>query len=82
MPGIARQTLKVYNKHAPDVLAHIVNFYFQYRVRQFVKIIMADLKKANQKKKMARLVAITFAEKSYKIIKFVYKIKNRRLKVE
>ena len=47
-----------YNKHAADVLAHVVNFYLQYRMRQFVKTMMADLKKENQeKKKMAKLVA-------------------------
>ena len=36
-----------YNKHVADVLAHVVNFYLQYRMRQFVKTMMADLKEAN-----------------------------------
>ena len=45
------------NKHAVHVLAH-VNFYLQYQMRQFVKTITADLKKANQeKKKMPKLIA-------------------------
>ena len=32
-----------YNKHAADVLAHVVNFYLQYQIRQFVKTTMSDL---------------------------------------
>ena len=47
-----------YNKHAEDVFAHVVNFYLQYQMRQFVKTIVADRNKENQEKKeMAKLVA-------------------------
>ena len=38
-------------KHAADVLVHVVNFYLQYRMRQSVKTMMANLKKAKKSKK-------------------------------
>ena len=43
------------SKHACDVYAYLITYYLQNRMRRFAKITMANVKKANAEKKIARV---------------------------